>query len=168
MEDQDSKVQGNQPRTFNDIQPPQSQSTDPVQTTVESTPQTLAGAELVEAPVDDTIDQAVPATTEPEQVAPLIATMSPRAADHKAPVGVIVVAVLIAVALAGVAVLTYMKNDQKEAASQKAAPTAQQTEQSVTADDVDTTTKDIDSSLDQADDATDFNTNSLSDSSLNL
>jgi len=127
----------------------------------------------VQAPPADTApeDQAVPATAEPEQATPLVAATSKNTHQHKAPIGVIVVAVLVATALAGVAVLTYLNNDKKETASQQQTPaTTQKAEEqpAVTADDVDTASNDLSQSLDEADDATDFDANAVSDTGLNL
>lgn len=138
---------------------PPTESTGALFTEVATAPAVTAGS-----------DEPLPSVTEPEQPTPLIATTSSVAAanNHKAPIGVIVVAVLVAVALAVLAVLTYMKNDQKEATSTPSPVTSQQAQESVSAEDVDSTNKDIDDSLNQANDASDFDSNSISDTSLGL
>ena len=119
-------------------------------------------------PVITDQDAPIPATSEPTESTPLIATTSASAAaqQHKAPIGAIVLAVLVAVALAAVAVWMYMNNDNKDTATP--APTTSQQTQEVAPSDVDETNKELDESLNQANDATDFGDDGLSDSTLNL
>lgn len=81
----------------------------------------------------------------------------------KTPVGVILVALLVAISLGALTVFAYMKT--KDSAPVKP---AQQTEQKASAQDVDNTTQGIDESLKAADDAADFNDSELSDTNLGL
>lgn len=159
------------PTPVMDIQPPQPVSQSP-DTTVD-TPVAEAPAET-EATTDteqtpESVDAPVPATTEPEAPQALVATPS-TANHHKIPVVPIIVAIVIAIALAVAAVLAYTKQQDKD---QAASPTAQttKTETTTTAaptQDIDDTTKAVDGELNKVDDAKDFDSNSLSDSSLTL
>lgn len=136
---------------------------------VPETPETASAiGSVATPPVMTDQDANTPATTEPSEPTPLIATTSASGAaqQHKAPIGAIVIAVLVAAALAAVAVWMYMNNDNNE--STTPAPTTSQQTQEVAPSDVDETNKEIEESLNQADDASDFSDDGLSDSTLNL
>lgn len=84
------------------------------------------------------------------------------AGKRKAPVGIIIVAIIIAVLLAGVAVFAYMKTQKKSTGSVPAkAPV-------ISASDVNSTEKQLDESLGGVSDDTDFAASNLSDASLGL
>lgn len=85
---------------------------------------------------------------------------------HKsgAPVGVIIVAVIIGLTLAALAVFAYLKTNKPSAGN-----TANQSQQSgVTPAEVDQTTKGIDESMKSLDDSKDFSQDDLSDPTLGL
>ncbi len=93
----------------------------------------------------------------------------PPAPVHKksgAPKAAIVVAIVIALALAGLTVFAYLKT--QNGADSKTPSTSTDSSQKATTDDVDQATKAIDDSANSTNDTTDFPANELSDQSLNL
>ena len=146
-----------------DVQPPKQ----PVADVTSSQP--VAEAPPVE-PTTQVTDAPMPATAEPSETAPLSAAPTAATAKHKSPKLVIIIAVLVGVLLAVIAVIGY-KNTDKQASTGTNQQSSQQstaTQETVTASDVDSTEKDIDSALSETNDATDFDTTSLSDESLSL
>jgi flagellar basal body-associated protein FliL len=84
------------------------------------------------------------------------------AGKKKAPIGVIVAAIVIALLLAAVAVFAYMKTQNKAASSNNPkVPT-------IGVSDVSETEKQLDDSLSKVSDDTDFAVGDLSDASLGL
>lgn len=182
------------PRTMPPVKPatPTAQSVVPVSlATPEEAP--LATPPPVEdeqptAPAGEVTDpEPTPDTTEPVEPDTLTADPAPAEAPaepnpmaitprtvtshHTAPVGAIIAAIVVAVALAGVSVLAYTKS-QKPAASKPAAQTqAAATPASaapVSGNDVQQESQTIDQSLQSLDDANDFSQTSVSDASLGL
>ncbi len=97
----------------------------------------------------------------------------PPQAAHKsgAPVVAVVVAIIVALALAGLVIFTFMKSKNASSTSKKAPTTAatQTTAKPLASPaDVDATNKDIDTSLSKTDDTKDFPAADLSDKSLGL
>ncbi len=99
------------------------------------------------------------------------ATPPQKHAKSGAPMFAIVIAVIVALGLAGAVVFAYMKNkdngDIKRDDSASSSQTVVEKPQA-SASDVDSTSKEIDSSLEKADDTKDFSTTELSDSTLGL
>lgn len=121
-----------------------------------------------QAPSAEPTDTPLAATTEPSQNTPLAATPTQASTNsHKAPIGAIVAAIVIAVALAAVSVMAYQNNKDKQSATQQPAATQTQKED-VTASDVDQASKDVDQAMNQTDDTADLNPESLSDTTLGL
>jgi len=117
--------------------------------------------------MDNTPDQVKPQDSNPVSVDnKLTDSSTPK---HKKPIGVIVVAVLVALGLAGLSVYMYMKN-QPEPIDNNAA-TADPTDEKnteATPESVDDATQEIDESMDSLDDNTDFSESELSDDTLGL
>lgn len=113
-----------------------------------------------------------PPQSPPSDTTPDAPAAAPPAAPkkHGAPVVAILLAVIVAVALAGVAVFMYLKSKNAETlikGSESSTQTVVEKPQASPSD-VDTTTKEIDDTLTRADDAADFSANELSDTSLGL
>lgn len=133
----------------------------------------LSGTEPVDAPAD--LSAAAPSSViTPNMGGDAAPTPVPAAQPgkakppkkHGAPVAAVVVAIIIALGLIGVAVFAYMKSHKHTPApATTAAPAAPA---AVSATDVDNAGKTVDSNLQKADDAKDFPTTDLSDTSLSL
>ena len=150
------------PTPVMDIQPPQAQSVKAAPTEPEVVAEASTSAEPTTQPPEGTADQP--------EAKPLVAQVTAATAKRKAPIATIVVAVVVAVALAAVSVVAFMQTDKKQATTSGNTPaTTQETAKpAVTTSDVDAATKEIDDSLNSANDAADFDTKSLSDTSLEL
>ncbi len=113
---------------------------------------------------NDTTDP-VPSPVTPASAAPSTAT--PPSAKKKKPVLAIIVAIVIALGLAAATVFLYMKYYRT---SSKTSNTSQQASAvtPATTSDVDQASKQLDTSLAQADDSKDFATTAISDQSLGL
>lgn len=109
-----------------------------------------------------------PAT--PGEIKPEVPKTSHGGHHTGAPVAAIVIAVVVAVALAGVVIFSYMKARDNGAINRSDSTNtdtvAEKPQASVA--DVDAATSEIDSSLEAADDSTDFATTDLSDTTLGL
>jgi hypothetical protein len=95
----------------------------------------------------------------------------PNAAHHSSgtPITAVVIAIVVALAIAGGVIFAYTKNkdtSDSDTATNTSTQTAPKPQASVS--DVDATDKEIDASLSKADEATDFPTAELSDTSLGL
>ncbi len=133
------------------------------QTEVAPAPTTDAPTEPVVAPDDATSSHNEQSSEVP---APLAAQASPA---HKKPILPVIIAVLIAAALIGVAVFAYMQQNKKPAASTGGNSTGQtEAPAKATGADVDSTNKAIDDNLGTTNDAADFDDNTLSDTTLGL
>ena len=163
------------PTPVMDIQPapkPPEQPSAPVAETpaAEAIVPETAVPQAVEAP-SPTAPPAAPApdpapvTDEAAPAEPLAA--KPIANHHTVPIGAILVAVFVAIALGVVSVIAYQSSNKQ---SETKAPAQQSTTQTpaVTGSDVDATSKAVDDSLGQVDETTEFDTNSLSDTVLDL
>ena len=162
-----------------DVQPQQIKVTDQVvvpttavtEVVAPEQPQTVTQPQGTETPVStppaapESSDAPVPATKQPEAAQPLVAKSN---GHHKTPIGVILVAIFVALGLGAVSVIAYTKsNDGQNKPAAELQATTNKTPD-VTSDDVDATSTAVDESLKQVDETTEFDTNSLSDTSLQL
>ncbi len=163
-----------------DVKPPSSSDASAVDVRVETGASTETAPVVTEEPVTaaDTISDeseapvgdATPTKgTEPDPKSepgndnPMAIPPAPAGTHKGAPKAAIVVAVIIALALAALTVFAYMKtkNDSKQSVNDRASS-------SVTASDVDQASKDLDTSLNKADDTKDFPESDLTDQNLGL
>lgn len=123
------------------------------------------------SPVTEDSAAAQPQPDAPAVTPPLGTPVSDKSAhQRRKPIGVIVVAIIIALVLAGLSVYAWQKSKQAvpktssntPAVSQKVATTA------VRPSDVDQTGKAVDNSLNQLNDVKDLSTNDLSNATLGL
>lgn len=125
-------------------------------------------------PVDsETVDKTdSSAAVEPEAATPPNPLAIPAHASHKsgAPVLAIAAAVVVALALAGLVVFTFMSSKKDSLGSKNSSIPASQTASKPLASpaDVDATNKVIDASLSKIDDSKDFSATGLSDATLGL
>ncbi len=125
---------------------------------------------VTEAPQYAAGDAPMAATEEPQAATPLVATPGNHGAHHRAPIGAIMVAVVVAAVLAVVSVYAF-NNTQRTAdnnATDKTAEQAKPAVETVKQSDVDATTKDIDATMGQLDESSQLNSEELSDNSLGL
>ncbi len=164
-----------------ELQTPEPQP--PVEATVEQSEAPIAEAPQPEVPeeapapeVSDVasapaLDGPLPPTAEPTESEPL-AAIPGKDTHHKSAALAITIALLIGTALAAFAVLAYTSQNKDKTKDQTANSTQQIDVEipkaSATTTDVDQATKAIDDSLSGSDEAKDLDTNSLSDTSLNL
>ena len=86
--------------------------------------------------------------------------------EHKAPVGAIIFAIIIAI---GLAVLTVMAYQKTKSSTESQSDTTSESQQETTPEaEVDSTEQAVDSDINAVDDEQDFNSSDLSDESLNL
>ncbi len=92
-------------------------------------------------------------------------------AKRSAPVAAIIIAIIVAVGLAGMVVFAYMQNKDSGDIKRSDTPANSQAvveKPQASVSDVDSTTQEIDSGLQKADDAKDFSATDFSDASLGL
>lgn len=123
-----------------------------------------ATTEQTSAAGDDPVKTDETTETTPAPT-PLAAAPAPKSSGHKTPIVAIVLAVLIAACLAVFAIFAYNKSNEPAPAKQN---DTSQTEDKATEADVDEVIQDVDQTLNGANDETDFDTNSINDSSLGL
>lgn len=117
---------------------------------------------------EEAIPQETPTTTTEE---PAAASIPQKAVGHKTPIGAVVAAIIIGLLLVAIAVLAYLKtqdNGSGSATLSKNESSQNPAQTKVTGSDVSQASQEIDSTLDSVDNTTDFNTESLSDTSLGL
>lgn len=136
---------------------------DPTPTDTPPTPEPIAPPESDQAVVTE---EAPVAPDQPSDQAPLVAHPAESEHHHKKPIVAVLVAVVVALGLAGVAIFAYQDLNKKKTADK--AQTLPVTETETTPADVDDVTKEIDTNLNGTNDAADFDDNSLSDTNLNL
>lgn len=108
------------------------------------------------------------AASQDEQPQPAPATQAPHPHKSGAPVGTIIIAIVIALVLAGLAVFAYNRSKNQPAASKTPASQPAASKTPATASDVDATNQQIDASLATVDDNKDFAATELSDATLGL
>lgn len=134
----------------------------PPQAQPDPTPQeVVAPAPPVESPVETRDTDASPAASQ-QAVAPLL----PAHAKSGRPIGVIVAAIVIALLLAGLTIMVYLKT--KNSIKPISNNSGQNSEQVATPADVDDATEALNQTLDSVKDDQDFNENDLSDTNLGL
>lgn len=155
-----------------DIQP-----TAPTTVTPTTAPQATPAPSGAEQPVSTTTDVAAPPTDvatssdEPTSEAPADQQPAPLAAEapktaHKKPVIPVLIAVVIGLALIGVASFAYMQQDKPKdnLANTSQTPAKEET----TPADIDSVNKSVDDDLSTTNDAADFDDATLSDTNLAL
>jgi hypothetical protein len=118
-------------------------------------------------PPDTLEDHKVSTETAPEANSPdPIATPEiPAKVGHGKPIGAIVMAVLIAVGIAGLATYAYVKTSNT---AQPASTNQTTSDPSASTSDVDDASKEVDDSVNSVDEAQDFPDNDLTDEALGL
>ena len=137
-----------------------------------ATPEAMPAAEAApsvtaEAPAPASSENVEAAAPEaPAPTTPLAINTAPGPVKHKAPVGVIVAAIVIGLLLAGLAVFVYLKANKStsNAPLKQAATTAAK----VTASEVQDTANGVDQAISSVNDAVDLNSSDLSDTTLGL
>jgi hypothetical protein len=104
-----------------------------------------------------------PSTPPAEQPAQNPMAIPPKPVKHARPNGVVIAAIVIAVLLAVVAVVAYIKSKDTVSTNKNNTPS-----NVVSTSDVDKTQKEIDDTLGSLNDSTDLSSNDLSDSALGL
>lgn len=160
MEDDNQPVQTENPSQVIDVKTPDET---PIIPTVEAAGDPPAGEEAP-VPVQQTAPE--PASS-PEQPADIQTPADVPEPPHKAgaPIAAIIAAILVAIGLAAVTVYAYMKTQED---GKKTTSTSTQTDSSNAANEVDQTTKEIDSTLNSTSEATDFPEAEITDQSLGL
>lgn len=118
------------------------------------------------AETENTTTADTPVDAQPGEEAAPLAAEAPKPQGHKRPLVPIIVAVLIALSLSGVAVFAYL-NQQKKTETKQTSQTTSPAP-SATSADVDETNQAIDTDLNSANDDADLDDNTLSDTNLNL
>ena len=109
---------------------------------------------------------ATPAANQTPAASPLAIDSKQAPKKSGRPIGIIILAILVALGLAGAAAYMYLQSKDKPAANEHTEH--QTTEEDASAETVDEATKEIDDSLNSLDDDQDFNGSSLSDTDLGL
>lgn len=109
---------------------------------------------------------SAPTPEEHHEVQPTPEYFPAKLPRSKAPIGVIVTAILVGACLIGVAVFGYLKTHEDSKVT-KQESTSEKT-QAVTADEVDSSVSDADDALNSLDEAADFSDSALSDEILGL
>lgn len=136
------------------------------ETSLTTEPNTKDSSEVT--PTLDVVGETPPVS--PPNDNPLAANPLPPAKKSGAPKAAIIVAIIIALALAGVTVFAFTRGSKKKTTT--SAPTtstaATQAAVKVTGTDVDKTSQGLDDTLKKADDTKDFSSTELTDQSLGL
>lgn len=170
MEEKD-QAPNNQPTTapMVDVQPPQQNQGPEPETSVADTPVAEAPAtppvggdtDFSNEPVEETSSASADSPVSNPVTTPQLAAHNKR----RGPVLVILLAIVLATALAGVAALAFMKKAPKPAQTNQ---TNQQSDNAVTTGTVDDAAKDADNAVNSVDESTDFPEEDLSDQTLGL
>jgi len=126
--------------------------------------------EAAPASTEESAEPAKPAAAGPDATEPSPLAI-PAHASHKsgAPVLAIAAAVVVALALAGLVVFTFMNSKKDTVGSNNSIPASQTASKPLASPaDVDATNKEIDASLSKIDDSKDFSAADLSDATLGL
>lgn len=163
---------GSQPSTAPPVMDIRSSAPAPVSTPAPSVPtDSTTDLGLASEPANNTpsvptalVPEVKPEETSHDETPPT----SPSAPKKKSPMLVIVLAIIIALALGGVAYYLYDKNKgNPNIESQTAQPVADNVTPATTSD-VDQTTQDVDTAVEEADKAGDVSDSDLTDSTLGL
>jgi len=137
---------------------------DPTPTDTPPTPEPIAPPESDPAVISA---EAPVATDQPTDQAPLAAHPAESEHHHKKPIVAVLVAVVVAFGLTGVAIFAYQDLNKKKTADKAQTLPVTETD-TTTPEDVDNANKEIDTNLNGTNDAADLDDNSLSDTNLNL
>jgi uncharacterized protein HemX len=130
-----------------------------METNNEPTPNVNANAVMDIQPPQATPSTSNPQSSETEPVTPA----NPK--KSRPPIMVIIIAIIVALTMAGLTVFVYLKT--KDTPSLKQASKQSQQDKATSAD-VESATQSIDESMKSVDEASDFNDTELSDSNLGL
>ena len=145
------------------VTPPEDEVT--VEATQPETAPAAVAPEEATTPVPD-----APQTT-PSGEAPQAAAVKAPKSKSQAPIGVVVSAIIVALSLAALTVFVFLRSDmpkQTTTQNKTTTPTANPQAETLKAMEVDATATELNKSLDDASDSSDFNEAELNDASLGL
>lgn len=152
----------------------QVQTTPDIDTIVaENNPETINSEVLSAEPESNNINTEIPTESTPNNDTPNATNtenVPPKQPHHgpKAPVIAILIATVVVLALSGLVVFAFMQSKKNSLDGSADSKSKTSTQSSDSPTDIDSTNESIDNELGSLDDETDFSTNELSDTSLEL